>query len=52
MADTIVSTFAAVAAEMRAGRKESALVPAKGTVDCMELLDECRRQMGIVYPCE
>ena len=44
--------FAAVAAEIRAGARESTLVPARGTVDCMALLDECRRQMGIVYPCE
>ena len=44
--------FAQVAAEIRAGRKESAFVPAASTVDVLRLTDECRRRMGLVYPQE
>lgn len=44
--------FSNVAEEIRAGRKEGVKVPARSTVDVMRVLDECRRQMGLVYPCE
>lgn len=44
--------FSNVAEEIRAGCTEGAKVPARGTVDVMRILDECRRQMGLVYPCE
>lgn len=44
--------FAQVAAEIRAGRRESAFVPAKSTVAVMRLLDECRAQLGLRYPQE
>lgn len=44
--------FTNVAKEIREGLKESRFVPAKATVDCMKLLDECRRQMRVQYPQE
>lgn len=40
------------AEEISAGKKESAFCPEKNTLDTMRLLDECRRQMGVVYPSE
>ena len=44
--------FSNVAKEIRAGLTESKIVPAQATVDCMKLLDECRRQMGLRFPQE
>ena len=38
--------------EIRAGLQESAFVPAQATINCMKLLDECRRQMGLQFPQE
>lgn len=49
---SMLNEFNLVAAEIRAGLKTSALVPAQATMDVMEILDECRRQMGLVYPFE
>ena len=44
--------FSAVAAEIRSGAKEGIAIPAQGTLDCMKIMDLCRRQMDLVYPCE
>ncbi len=44
--------FDCVAAEIRQGLKESAFIPFRSTYDCMTILDECRRQMNLVYPFE
>ena len=44
--------FRNVANEIRAGLTDSKIIPAQATSDCMKLLDECRRQMGLQYPCE
>lgn len=41
-----------VAGEIRRGLLQSELVPPSATVDVMEILDECRRQMKLVYPFE
>lgn len=41
-----------VSEEIAAGMKESALCPPEHTLDVMRILDECRRQMGLVYPSE
>ncbi len=34
------------------GRKTGRYCPVKSTVDTMKLLDECRKQIGVIYPCE
>ncbi len=47
-----LNEFDIVAYEIRQGLKESKLVPHQATLDVMELMDECRRQMGLVYPFE
>lgn len=44
--------FDAVAREIRQGLTESRFVPPGATVDVLALMDECRRQMGLVYPFE
>jgi len=44
--------FDSVADEIRQGRTESAFIPPRMTLDCMRILDECRLQMGLVYPFE
>ena len=44
--------FERVAEEIRSGKKESGYCPRRHTLDTMRLLDECRRQIGVVYPCE
>lgn len=41
-----------VAEEIASGRMESAFCPPRSTLDTMKLLDECRRQLSLVYPCE
>ena len=50
--DLYARQFTNVAEEIRQGRGEGVRVPAEGTIQVMEILDECRRQMGLVYPCE
>ena len=47
-----LTQFDRVAADIRAGKKESALVPHEATLQCMKIMDECRRQMGLKYPFE
>lgn len=42
--------FSNVAREIRAGLTEGKMVPARSTLAVMGLLDECRKQMGVVYP--
>ena len=37
---------------MEAGKTESAFVPQQATRDCMRVMDECRRQLGLKYPFE
>ena len=41
--------FNAVADDIRAGRKESAMVPLKATSDVMHIMDEIREQIGLCY---
>lgn len=44
--------FRRVAEEISSGKKESAYCPAQSTLDTMKLLDACRRDLGLEYPCE
>ncbi len=44
--------FNRVAEEIAAGRTESQYVPLDDTLAVMHILDECRRQMNLVYPFE
>ena len=47
-----LNEFDMVAGEIRSGLTQSLLVPPGATTDVMEILDECRRQMKLVYPFE
>jgi predicted dehydrogenase len=44
--------FAAVAEEIRSGAKAGIAITAQSTIDCMKIMDICRQQIGLVYPCE
>ena len=47
-----LTEFTKVAEEIRQGKTESAYIPFAATRACMEIMDECRRQMGLRYPFE
>lgn len=47
-----LTEFNRVAEEIRAGKTESSFIPFEATRSCMEIMDECRRQMDLVYPFE
>ncbi|MBQ6544405.1 MAG: Gfo/Idh/MocA family oxidoreductase [Lachnospiraceae bacterium] len=47
-----VNEFDLVAAEIGEGLTESRFVPHEATLGVMEILDECRRQMNLIYPFE
>ena len=44
--------FEHTAREVSEGLQHSRYCPHAATLDTMEILDECRRQMGVKYPCE
>ena len=48
----MLNEFDRVAEEIRQGRKTSAFVPPEATEEVMDILDECRRQIGLIYPFE
>lgn len=47
-----LTEFTRAAEEMKSGLKQSNYVPLSATLDCMKIMDECRRQMHLVYPFE
>lgn len=47
-----LNEFNAVAKEIQDGKKESEYVSLDTTKQCMRIMDECRRQMKLVYPFE
>lgn len=47
-----LNEFDLVSEEIREGLTESRYIPHSATLDVMEIMDECRRQMGLVYPFE
>lgn len=47
-----VNEFDLVAGEILAGLTESRYVPRSATINTLRILDECRRQMHLVYPFE
>lgn len=49
---SMLNEFDRVAEEIRTGKTESSFVSRQATIDIMEIMDECRRQMGLVYPFE
>lgn len=49
---TYLPEFDDTVADIRNGKTQSSIVPHKTTLDTMELLDTCRKQMGVVFPCE
>lgn len=49
---TYLNEFDRCAREITEGKKESSYIPFRATLDCMRIMDECRRQMGLVYPFE
>ncbi len=47
-----LTEFTRAAEEIRAGKTESDYVPLSSTESCMKIMDECRKQMKLVYPFE
>lgn len=47
-----LTEFTRAAEEIRTGKTESAYIPFSATKFCMQIMDECRRQMNLVYPFE
>lgn len=47
-----LTEFNCVEEEIRQGKKESSYIPFEATRECMKIMDECRRQMNLVYPFE
>jgi len=44
--------FAKVADEIRSGNINPATISHQSTIDVMQIMDICRQQMGLKYPCE
>lgn len=48
----MLNEFDLVSQEIREGLTQSRFVPHEATIGVMEIMDECRRQLGLVYPFE
>ena len=44
--------FSNVSREIRSGASEGICISPESTIACMEIMDVCRKQLGLVYPCE
>jgi predicted dehydrogenase len=44
--------FDAVAKEIRAGLKESKIIHSQVSIDTLAMMDECRKQLNVIYPFE
>ena len=49
---SMLNEFDKVSDEIREGLTESRYVPHEATLTVMEIIDQCRRQLGLVYPFE
>lgn len=49
---TYLNEFDRCAKEIRQGKKESDYIPFDATLNCMKIMDECRKQMDFKYPFE
>lgn len=47
-----LTEFTRVAQEIQQGKTESDYIPFASTKACMQIMDECRKQMNLVYPFE
>lgn len=47
-----ITEFTRTAQEIQAGKTDSVWIPHSATLDCLKIMDECRGQMGLVYPFE
>lgn len=47
-----LNEFTKVSEEIKAGKTESDYIPFEATKSCMRIMDECRKQMNLVYPFE
>lgn len=47
-----LTEFSRVAEEIKQGKHESDFVSLNNTLECMNIMDECRKQMNLVYPFE
>ena len=47
-----LTEFSRAAQEIKEGHTDSLYVPHRATKDCMLIMDECRKQMNLVYPFE
>lgn len=47
-----LTEFTCVADEIKNGKTESDFIPFSSTRACMQIMDECRKQMNLIYPFE
>ena len=47
-----LTEFTRAAKEIRQGKLQSDYIPFSATLDCLKIMDECRRQMNLIYPFE